>query len=53
LLTTPEVPCSNVISNVLAILALKPFVLGLADRNRIWLVMAMSATLAGNLGFGG
>ena len=32
-----------------AVLALKPFVLGLPDRHRIWLVIAMSATLAGNL----
>jgi Na+/H+ antiporter NhaD/arsenite permease-like protein len=40
---------SNVISNVPAVLALKPFVLGLADQHRIWLVIAMSATLAGNL----
>ena len=39
---------SNVISNVPAVLALKPFVLGLSDRNRIWLVMAMRATLAGS-----
>ena len=30
-------------------LALKPFVQGLADQNRIWLVIAMSTTLAGNL----
>jgi Na+/H+ antiporter NhaD/arsenite permease-like protein len=34
---------------VLTVLALKPFVLGLADQHRIWLVIAMSATLAGNL----
>ena len=40
---------SNVISNVPAVLALKPFVLGLPDQHRIWLVIAMSATLAGNL----
>jgi Na+/H+ antiporter NhaD/arsenite permease-like protein len=40
---------SNIISNVPAVLALKPFVLGLADQHRIWLVIAMSATLAGNL----
>jgi Na+/H+ antiporter NhaD/arsenite permease-like protein len=40
---------SNIISNVPAVLALKPFVLSLADQDRIWLVIAMSATLAGNL----
>jgi Na+/H+ antiporter NhaD/arsenite permease-like protein len=40
---------SNIISNVPAVLALKPFVLGLTDQHRIWLVIAMSATLAGNL----
>ncbi len=40
---------SNLISNVPAVLALKPFVLGLPDQHRIWLVIAMSATLAGNL----
>jgi Na+/H+ antiporter NhaD/arsenite permease-like protein len=40
---------SNIISNVPAVLALKPFVQGLIDQHRIWLVIAMSATLAGNL----
>jgi Na+/H+ antiporter NhaD/arsenite permease-like protein len=30
-------------------LALKPFVPSLADQDRVWLVIAMSATLAGNL----
>ncbi len=40
---------SNIISNVPAVLALKPFVQSLADQQRIWLVIAMSATLAGNL----
>jgi Na+/H+ antiporter NhaD/arsenite permease-like protein len=39
---------SNVISNVPAVLALKPFVAGLADAPRAWLVIAMSSTLAGN-----
>ena len=32
-----------------AVLALKPFVAGLADPTRTWLVIAMSSTLAGNL----
>ncbi|HLH96939.1 MAG TPA: anion transporter [Xanthobacteraceae bacterium] len=40
---------SNIISNVPAVLALKPFVSGLADPTRTWLVIAMSSTLAGNL----
>jgi Na+/H+ antiporter NhaD/arsenite permease-like protein len=48
-LTTATALLSNIISNVPAVLALKPFVQGLADPNRIWLVIAMSATLAGNL----
>jgi Na+/H+ antiporter NhaD/arsenite permease-like protein len=39
---------SNIISNVPAVLALKPFVPGLADEARAWLVIAMSSTLAGN-----
>jgi Na+/H+ antiporter NhaD/arsenite permease-like protein len=47
-LTFDTAVLSNVISNVPAVLALKPFVLGLPDQ-RIWLVIAMSATLAGNL----
>jgi Na+/H+ antiporter NhaD/arsenite permease-like protein len=40
---------SNVISNVPAVLALKPFVQTLPDAHRAWLVVAMSSTLAGNL----
>jgi Na+/H+ antiporter NhaD/arsenite permease-like protein len=48
-LTLHTAVLSNVISNVPAVLALKPLVLGLADQHRIWLVIAMSATLAGNL----
>ncbi len=39
---------SNVVSNVPAVLALKPFVPSLADPRRAWLVVAMSSTLAGN-----
>jgi Na+/H+ antiporter NhaD/arsenite permease-like protein len=49
ILTAVSAVLSNIISNVPAVLALKPFVQGLADQNRIWLVIAMSATLAGNL----
>jgi Na+/H+ antiporter NhaD/arsenite permease-like protein len=48
-LTADTAVLSNIISNVPAVLALKPFVLGLPDQHRIWLVIAMSATLAGNL----
>lgn len=48
-LTSATAVLSNVISNVPAVLALKPFVQGLGDSHRIWLVIAMSATLAGNL----
>jgi hypothetical protein len=51
-LTTLTAVLSNLISNVPAVLALKPFMLGLADQHRIWLVIAMSATLAGNLWLG-
>ncbi|MGO8833616.1 MAG: anion transporter [Roseiarcus sp.] len=39
---------SNITSNVPAVLALKPFVSGLHDPRRAWLVVAMSSTLAGN-----
>jgi Na+/H+ antiporter NhaD/arsenite permease-like protein len=48
-LTAVTALLSNVISNVPAVLALKPFVQGFVDQHRIWLVIAMSATLAGNL----
>ncbi len=48
-LTALSAVLSNIISNVPAVLALKPFVHGLADPQRIWLLIAMSATLAGNL----
>jgi Na+/H+ antiporter NhaD/arsenite permease-like protein len=40
---------SNVVSNVPAVLVLKPFVPTLSDPQRAWLVVAMAATLAGNL----
>ena len=39
---------SNLVSNVPAVLALKPFVAPLADSKRAWLVIAMASTLAGN-----
>jgi Na+/H+ antiporter NhaD/arsenite permease-like protein len=40
---------SNLVSNVPAVLVLKPFVAQVADPQRAWLVVAMASTLAGNL----
>ena len=40
---------SNVVSNVPAVLVLRPFVVTLQDPQRAWLVVAMASTLAGNL----
>jgi Na+/H+ antiporter NhaD/arsenite permease-like protein len=40
---------SNLVSNVPAVMVLKPFIVALPDPRRAWLVVAMSATLAGNL----
>ena len=37
---------SNILSNVPAVLVLKPFVDGLPDHTRAWLMVAMSSTLA-------
>jgi len=39
---------SNLVSNVPAVLLLKPLVPNLADPQRAWLVIAMASTLAGN-----
>lgn len=39
---------SNLVSNVPAVLVLKPFIEPLADPQRAWLVVAMASTLAGN-----
>jgi Na+/H+ antiporter NhaD/arsenite permease-like protein len=39
---------SNLVSNVPAVLVLKPFVQALPDQSRAWLVVAMASTLAGN-----
>ncbi|ESW78264.1 citrate transporter [Mesorhizobium sp. LSJC285A00] len=39
---------SNIMSNVPAVLALRPFIPGLENPGRAWLVVAMSSTLAGN-----
>ena len=40
---------SNLVSNVPAVLILKPFVSNLNDPQRAWTIIAMSSTLAGNL----
>ncbi len=39
---------SNLVSNVPAVLMLKPFVAALQDRDTAWLTIAMASTLAGN-----
>lgn len=39
---------SNLVSNVPAVLVLKPFMPNLSDPQRAWLVIAMASTLAGN-----
>jgi Na+/H+ antiporter NhaD/arsenite permease-like protein len=39
---------SNLVSNVPAVLFLKPFVANLHDPQRAWLIIAMASTLAGN-----
>lgn len=48
-LTAVAAAVSNVVSNVPAVLMLKPIVERLADPSQGWLVLAMSSTLAGNL----
>jgi Na+/H+ antiporter NhaD/arsenite permease-like protein len=40
---------SNLVSNVPAVLVLKPFIANLQDPTRAWLLVAMASTLAGNL----
>ena len=40
---------SNLVSNVPAVLILKPFVMNLPDPGRAWRIVAMSSTFAGNL----
>jgi Na+/H+ antiporter NhaD/arsenite permease-like protein len=39
---------SNIVSNVPAVLVLKPFIPSLPDPHDAWLIVAMTATLAGN-----
>ncbi len=53
MLTAVTAALSNIVSNVPAVLLLKPFVEGLADPHRGWLILAMAATLAGNLTIAG
>ncbi len=40
---------SNIVSNVPAVLILRPFIPAFADPQRAWLVVAMASTVAGNL----
>lgn len=40
---------SNIVSNVPAVLLLKPFIANTSDQQQSWLVVAMASTLAGNL----
>ncbi|HKS87860.1 MAG TPA: anion transporter [Stellaceae bacterium] len=48
-LATATALLSNIVSNVPAVLVLKPFVAGAAVPQRSWLVVAMASTFAGNL----
>jgi Na+/H+ antiporter NhaD/arsenite permease-like protein len=47
-LTTVTAVLSNLVSNVPAVLVLKPFVAASADPRRAWLIVARASTLAGN-----
>jgi len=47
-LATVTAVLSNLVSNVPAVLMLKPFVDALKDHDTAWLVIAMASTLAGN-----
>jgi Na+/H+ antiporter NhaD/arsenite permease-like protein len=47
-LTVIAAVLSNLVSNVPAVLVLAPFLRGIADPTRAWLVLAMASTLAGN-----
>ena len=47
-LTVVAAVLSNLVSNVPAVLVLAPFLKGIADPDRAWLVLAMASTLAGN-----
>jgi Na+/H+ antiporter NhaD/arsenite permease-like protein len=47
-LVTVTAVLSNLVSNVPAVLVLKPFVAASDDPRRAWLIVAMASTLAGN-----
>src|SRR6185437_9628768 len=47
-LTAITAVLSNLVSNVPAVLVIKPFVAALPDQGRMWLVIALASTLAGN-----
>jgi Na+/H+ antiporter NhaD/arsenite permease-like protein len=47
-LTAITAVLSNLVSNVPAVLMLKPFVAALPDHDKAWLTIAMASTLAGN-----
>ncbi|MGH6890449.1 MAG: anion transporter [Rhizomicrobium sp.] len=47
-LTAVTAALSNIVSNVPAVLVLRPFVHALADQKTAWLTVAMASTLAGN-----
>ena len=48
-LSTFTAVLSNIVSNVPAVLILRPFIPSFPDPQRAWLVVAMASTLAGNL----
>ncbi len=48
ILSTVTALLSNVVSNVPAVLVLKPFIAATDDLQKAWLVVAMASTLAGN-----
>jgi Na+/H+ antiporter NhaD/arsenite permease-like protein len=48
ILTLVTAALSNLVSNVPAVLVLKPFIANLTDPRHGWLVLAMASTLAGN-----
>jgi len=48
-LTVVTAVLSNLVSNVPAVLVIKPFLGSVAEPQRAWLVVAMASTLAGNL----
>jgi Na+/H+ antiporter NhaD/arsenite permease-like protein len=48
ILSTVTAILSNLVSNVPAVLVLRPFVASLRDQQKAWLTIAMASTLAGN-----